>query len=65
MLVLQRRFREGVTITDRRTGEKIKVVVVKTGDHVRLGFVASDDYIIMRDELLAEPVSADIRGSDD
>ncbi len=51
MLVLQRQYREGISITHRRTGETIKVKVVKTGNRVELGIEASDDYIILRSEL--------------
>ena len=54
---------EGLTITDRRTGETIVITVVRNGFFTWLGIEASDDYIILRNELLAEPVSADTRGS--
>ena len=63
MLVLQRKLFEGLTITDRRTGETIVITVVRNGIYTRLGIEASDDYIILRNELLAEPVSVYTRGS--
>ncbi len=63
MLVLRRKEQQGITITNRRTGETIRVVVVKnSSDGTSIGVEASDDYRIVRSELLSEPVSADGHG---
>ena len=59
MLVLERRFRDAITITDRRTRETIIITMVKCNGPVRIGIDANDNYYIVRNELLAEPVSAD------
>ncbi len=58
MLVLKRNVREAITITDRRTGETITVTVAECKGYVRLGIEASDDYRIVRSELLTKPVLA-------
>lgn len=55
MLVLTRKFNEGVIFRDEITGEQLGRVVWlgfdrRTGE-ARIGFDAPDDVIILRDEL--------------
>jgi len=51
MLALKRRKRESVIITNKKTGETIKVMVVCSRGNVILGFDANDNYEIRREEL--------------
>lgn len=61
MLVIRRKKREAITITNKRTGEIITIAVVSCdGNRVGIGIEADDNYEIMRSELLAEPLSAHI-----
>ena len=59
MLVLQRNLGQGITIINRQTGETIKLKMVRCTSPVRIGFEAGDDYLIMRDELMAGPMPAE------
>jgi carbon storage regulator CsrA len=53
MLVLSRKKDEHIQLKHKVTGEIIEVLVVDLrGDKVKLGFRASDDWKILRDELL-------------
>jgi len=53
MLILNRKTDETVTITDKNTGRTIVVTLIKTkGKYAYLGFEASDDFEIMRTEIM-------------
>lgn len=61
MLVLSRRDKESITVTNEQTGEQIVFTLLRSiGGNSRIGIDAPDDYRIVRTELLEPDTLAEM-----